>query len=296
MRSVGVLIALAVVTSSAFLWGSYSDRTLERERFASPTIVNASKAEPVAETDNPRVFSAKQPLLNSPHLDDYEPPEATASAPVTRRWATVTTAAKEEPAPATATVSKRSSRMTSLRPGDEDARAQLVRDIQYELKRAGCYSGDVNGSWTTSTKQAMQHFNDRVNARLPLEQPDYVLLALLQNEHPNICNSKCPAGQLAGEDGRCVPRALMANRRDGSVGITGATDGSTIPGRMAIGGPADAVIPGSAVAAIGADPAVGENPDVQADAPQTVRPSKPRSRIQRGSTRQIFSKLMQTAP
>ena len=35
--------------------------------------------------------------------------------------------------------------------GDAEAREQLVRDIQYELKRAGCYEGDVSGAWNNNT-------------------------------------------------------------------------------------------------------------------------------------------------
>ena len=42
-------------------------------------------------------------------------------------------------------------------PGD---RASLVRELQRELKRVGCYSGDVNGVWTTSSRMAMKSVTD----------------------------------------------------------------------------------------------------------------------------------------
>ena len=59
-------------------------------------------------------------------------------------------------------------------PGD---RASLVRELQRELKRVGCYSGDVNGVWTTSSRMAMKSVTDRVNATLPIDNPDDVLLS-----------------------------------------------------------------------------------------------------------------------
>src|SRR5262245_66241828 len=32
----------------------------------------------------------------------------------------------------------------------------LIRQLQHELTRVGCYEGDINGIWTTSTRRAME--------------------------------------------------------------------------------------------------------------------------------------------
>jgi hypothetical protein len=49
----------------------------------------------------------------------------------------------------------------------------------------------------------MKEFTDRVNAILPLDQPDYVQLALIQSQSAEICGA-CPAGQSLSSSGRCV--------------------------------------------------------------------------------------------
>ena len=62
---------------------------------------------------------------------------------------------------------------------DPDARYKLVLDIQQQLKRVGCYWGRMDGSSREiGTKDAMKDFTNRVNATLPLDQPDYVRLTL----------------------------------------------------------------------------------------------------------------------
>lgn len=103
-------------------------------------------------------------------------------------------------------------RITSSKPADSETRIQLTRDLQSELKRVGCYGGDVNGAWTASTKKAMSAFMDRVNATLPVNEPDYILLTLVQGHAAKACGIACPTGQTAGGDGRCVPQAVIAAR------------------------------------------------------------------------------------
>ncbi len=101
-------------------------------------------------------------------------------------------------------------RMTSSKPGDGEARVQLTRDLQRELQRVGCYDGEVTGNWTPSTKRAMGTFMDRVNATLPMEEPDYILLTLVQGHTAAACGTECPSGQAISANGRCVPNAVVA--------------------------------------------------------------------------------------
>lgn len=84
-----------------------------------------------------------------------------------------------------------------LPPPPQDARS-LTRAVQTELKRAGCYSGPVNGIWNNRTSAAMDEFTARVNARLPVDKPDAVLLALLETHDDVSCRTdKAPAEQTA---------------------------------------------------------------------------------------------------
>jgi hypothetical protein len=65
--------------------------------------------------------------------------------------------------------------------------AALARELQKELKRVGCYNGEISGVWTTSSRLAMKTFVERVNAALPIDKPDPVLLNLVQGHREPAC-------------------------------------------------------------------------------------------------------------
>jgi hypothetical protein len=89
-------------------------------------------------------------------------------------------------------------------------RASLARELQRELKRVGCYDGAINDSWTLSTRTAMKAFINRINAMLPVDKPDQILLALVQDYRDRVCDVACPAGEGLAKDGRCLPNAVLA--------------------------------------------------------------------------------------
>jgi hypothetical protein len=66
----------------------------------------------------------------------------------------------------------------------------LARQLQSELKRAGCYDGEISGVWTPRTREAMKAFTTRVNATLPVDKPDQILLALVQGHQGVACAPK----------------------------------------------------------------------------------------------------------
>lgn len=98
----------------------------------------------------------------------------------------------------------------SVKPSDEDARQQLAQDIQRELKRVGCYEGAVSGDWNADTRKGMRTFIDRINATLPIDEPDHILKTLVQGHPGSACGKICPAGQGMSGDGRCTPTAILA--------------------------------------------------------------------------------------
>jgi hypothetical protein len=190
-----------------------------------------------------------------------------ASKPSDRSWqATVEPAARPAaPAPrgsVVVTLAQRHAEVPTRTPVGTQLNAaaipadkvSLARELQRELRRVGCYDGEITGAWTTSTRRAMKVFTDRINATLPTDEPDYVLLSLVRS-HPNaVCGSGCPDGQRLGGSGRCIPAALVANAKrpaqraaDGPEPVitgwsTSATAGATnLPspadGRMALAGP-----------------------------------------------------------
>ena len=132
------------------------------------------------------------------------------------------------------------SQRTNPVPGD---RASLVRELQRELKRVGCYSGDVNGVWTTSSRMAMKSVTDRVNATLPIDNPDDILLSLVRGQQDGVCGAPCPSGQTANDTGRCLPGATLAKgpadvvspeaKAESQADKSGITTGSVVPATAA---------------------------------------------------------------
>jgi hypothetical protein len=139
----------------------------------------------------------------------------------------------------------------------------LARELQQALRRAHCYGGPINGVWTAETRRAMSAFLARANATLPVDKPDAILLALLQNEPDARCGS-CPPGQQPGADGACLaagmsneerlprsatpsvaPTAELFRSAREPAGAVAAPSGHAAPhpaappiaGRMSIGGP-----------------------------------------------------------
>jgi hypothetical protein len=108
--------------------------------------------------------------------------------------------------PETASVRKQ----TSSKPASEDQRRALVRDIQTELKRVGCFDGEPDGLWSAASKRAMASFTQRVNASLPFEQPDFILLTLVQGHSGSACGKVCANGQTLSETGRCQAVGIVA--------------------------------------------------------------------------------------
>lgn len=120
----------------------------------------------------------------------------------------------QPPLPSVRPLPVRAGAADTVAKGDEQsAQARLAEAIQKELKRVGCYAGNIDGDWGAETRRAMRAFNDRVNATLPVEQPDYILLTLLQGHSARACGAACPPGQEISDGGKCLPRSVIAEQR-----------------------------------------------------------------------------------
>jgi hypothetical protein len=94
----------------------------------------------------------------------------------------------------------------------DTARQRLSRAIQIELKRVGCYPGNVDGNWDAGTQRAMVAFIGRVNASLPTAQPDYILLTLLKGHGGPACTRPgAPAGMTASMNLGGPPAGTRSN-------------------------------------------------------------------------------------
>jgi hypothetical protein len=145
-------------------------------------------------------------------------------------------------------------------------RDALARDIQKQLKRVGCYLGEIDGVWGTGSKRAVLVFMDRVNASLPTHDPDVFMLSLLRAQGDAVCGPSCPQGQSFTSNGRCVPTTLVAH------------------GGRAIGEPA------SPQKVASAEPETAWE-TVVAEAPVLVRPPTPYGRMSIGGPKPIDDAL-----
>lgn len=92
---------------------------------------------------------------------------------------------------------------------DSETRTDLTRALQKELRRVGCYDGRIDGQWKAQSRTAMWEFMARVNAALPLTEPDAIMLRLVQAHRADVCGTACPAGQeMQGR--RCVASVTVA--------------------------------------------------------------------------------------
>jgi len=89
-------------------------------------------------------------------------------------------------------------------------RPRLASALQRELQRLGCYDREINGIWTTSSRMAMQTFLSRVNAALPFDEPDVILLSLVQAHKGTACGRLCPAGESLSRSEQCPPNPLRS--------------------------------------------------------------------------------------
>jgi hypothetical protein len=169
----------------------------------------------------------------------------------------------EPPAKPAATVAP----PASIDPAD---RVALARALQRELKRVGCYQGEINGVWTTSSRMAMRAFTDRVNATLPIDTPDQVLLSLVQGHQEQACGAACPGGQT-GENGACVPNAVLVKAKPPAP-----ADGSAAPADSTSAAlPAAGVAAALAATAPGAEAKKAPPADTAAHSPAPKPASQP---------------------
>ena len=140
-------------------------------------------------------------------------------------------------------------------------RAALARQIQAALVRAGCYDGPVDGRWTVETKDAMRRFSAAANARLPVDQPDEVLLTLVQSDVKGGCRATTGEPPVAA-----VTAGLVAVAPVAVAAAAGPPSTVSVP-------PAGPVVPPAVPKAPVATPVAA--PNTAAAAPPSPAPPTP---------------------
>jgi len=92
--------------------------------------------------------------------------------------------------------------------------ATVARNIQLELVRLGCYSGQTDGAWEKPTKDAVARFNRYAHARLGTDQPSDDLMSALRGHDERVCPLICARGfRTDGDNCVAVERAPSAKER-----------------------------------------------------------------------------------
>lgn len=103
------------------------------------------------------------------------------------------------------------------RQADVQAQHILIRSIQQELIRVGCYSGTIDGQWSDGTRSAMGAFTEQLKVRLPLTSPDYILLTMLQGHSRPACGSDTPVDKSVVAASRPVQPGAPPQAGQGTV-------------------------------------------------------------------------------
>jgi hypothetical protein len=186
-------LLLMLAGAAAFVLGSVMPYPIEIDWTTPESQLGGAAAPEVAAVRIDRAVPSDARLTSAPQLPArIGPPE-------------VVTLAYRAAEPVARTTSPSPPRAVPF-PGD---RVSLARELQREFRRVGCYDGEINGVWTSATRRAAQAFTERMNATLPNDEPDFILLKLVQDQQDKVCGASCPAGQALTPDGRCVPTAVL---------------------------------------------------------------------------------------
>jgi hypothetical protein len=88
-------------------------------------------------------------------------------------------------------------------PGTVPPESALARDVQRELVRLGCVTGDAKDTWTPQAKEAIRKFNRYAHARLEFDRPSAEMVSVLRGHDTRVCPLECGRGMQARGDA-CV--------------------------------------------------------------------------------------------
>lgn len=81
--------------------------------------------------------------------------------------------------------------------------ADVTRLLQAHLKRVGCNSGNVDGTWDDSSRKALELFNKNANTRFDVKVASLDALDVVRSKTDRVCPLICAKGQKE-DGGRCV--------------------------------------------------------------------------------------------
>jgi uncharacterized caspase-like protein len=81
--------------------------------------------------------------------------------------------------------------------------ADVTRLLQAHLKRVGCNSGNIDGTWDDSSRKALELFNKNANTQFDVKVASLDALDVVRSKTDRVCPLICAKGQKE-DGGRCV--------------------------------------------------------------------------------------------
>jgi Caspase domain len=113
--------------------------------------------------------------------------------------------------------------------------AETGRMLQAELKRVGCYDGELSGEWNIASRRAMDAFNQRVGTTFDSRTATLDALGAVRDKLDRVCPLSCGRGFRADGD-HCVAIACdpgfaigPSGACESTRGVPRATEKSTAP-------------------------------------------------------------------
>ena len=88
-------------------------------------------------------------------------------------------------------------------PAPQIDQADITRLLQAHLKRVGCNSGNVDGTWDDSSRKALDLFNKNANTQFDVKLASLDALDMVRSKTDRVCPLICAKGQKE-DGGRCV--------------------------------------------------------------------------------------------
>ncbi len=95
--------------------------------------------------------------------------------------------------------------------------ANLVLEIQNELRRVGCDPGEPDGKWGGKSTRAAEQFGRHTGLEADTSRANLRLLANIQTRRERVCPVTCGAGTFLA-DGQCVAKTCPRGQRLSSNG------------------------------------------------------------------------------
>ncbi|WFU24568.1 caspase family protein [Bradyrhizobium sp. CB1717] len=179
---------------------------IQAEQAHAAAIEKAKQAE--AERDRLAALGAQKDAQAKAAADAKAAEQAQLAAQKTKEQAQQQAAAAEQQrvnlaasAPSTApasTASPAGTNVASLTPAATPA--DLSRSVQTELGRVGCFSGQADGNWSTSSQRSLSQFNRYAGTKLDVKVASTDALDAVKSKPSRVCPLVCEHGFKADGD------------------------------------------------------------------------------------------------